>query len=69
MRMAKKTETKTQKKGFFSNWIVRNLLGALVVVVVLIVGAMIFLNVVTKHNQELSVPDLSNLTVDRKSVV
>ena len=38
MRMAKKTETKTQKKGFFSNWIVRNLLGALVVVVVLIVG-------------------------------
>ena len=33
--MAKKTETKTQKKGFFSNWIVRNLLGALVVVVVL----------------------------------
>ena len=62
--MAKKTETKTQKKGFFSNWIVRNLLGALVVVVVLIVGAMIFLNVVTKHNHELSVPDLSNLTLE-----
>ena len=69
MRMAKKTETKTQKKGFFSNWIVRNLLGALIVVVVLIVGAMIFLNVVTKHNQELSVPDLSNLTVEEAQAV
>lgn len=62
--MAKKVETKkVSGKGFFSNWIVRNLLAALVVVVVLIVGAMVFLNVVTKHNQELSVPDLSNLSV------
>lgn len=63
MRMAKKTETKTQKKGFFSNWIVRNLLLAFVVVVVLIAGAVVFLNVVTKHNQELLVPDLSNMSV------
>ena len=48
---------KKEKKGFFSNWIVRNLLIAAVLVVVLIVGAMIFLNVVTKHNQEIIVPD------------
>ena len=54
---------KTEKKGFFSNWIVRNLLIALVLVVVLIVGAMVFLNVATKHNQELVVPDFSNMTV------
>ncbi len=57
------TEKKTEKKGFFSNWIVRNLLTAFVIVVVLIVGAMVFLNVVTKHNKELTVPDFSNMTV------
>ena len=35
----------------------------------MIVGAMIFLNVVTKHNQELSVPDLSNLSVEEAALV
>lgn len=54
---------KTQKKGFFSNWIVRNLLIALIIVAVLVVGSMVFLNVVTQHNQELIVPDFSNMTV------
>ena len=54
---------KIQKKGFFSNWIVRNLLVAAVIVVVLIVGIMIFLNVVTQHNKEITVPDFSNMTV------
>ena len=60
---------KTQKKGFFSNWIVRNLLIALAVVVVLIVGAMIFLNRVTQHGKELSVPDFSNLSVQEAESV
>ena len=55
---------KTEKKGFFGNWIVRNLLLAFVIVVVLIVGAVIFLNVVTKHNQELTVPDFTNMSVE-----
>ena len=54
---------KTQKKGVLSNWVVRNLLIALGVVVVLIVGAMIFLNRVTQHGKELSVPDFSNLSI------
>ena len=54
---------KTQKKGFFGNWIVRNLLTAFVIAAVLIVGAMVFLNIVTKHNQELVVPDFTNMTV------
>lgn len=54
---------KTEKKGFFSNWIVRNLITAFVLVAVLIVGAMIFLNVVTRHNKEIAVPDFSNMTV------
>lgn len=54
---------KTQKKGFFNHWIVRNLLICVVLVVLMIAGAVIFLNVVTKHNQELEVPDFSNMTV------
>lgn len=54
---------KTQKTGFFRHWIVRNLLICIILIVVLVVGAMIFLNVVTKHNQELVVPDFSNMTV------
>ncbi len=58
------TEKNTVKKGFFNNWIVRNLLAALVVVVALVIGAMIFLNVVTQHGKELPVPDFTNMTVD-----
>ena len=61
--MAVKTEKEPRKKGFFSHWIVRNLLAALAIVVFLIVGTMVFLDVVTMHNQELIVPDLTNLQV------
>ena len=44
-------------------WIFRNILWAVVIVVVLIAGAVIFLNVVTQHNRELIVPDFTNMTV------
>ena len=54
---------KSKKKGFFGNWIVRNLLIAVAVVAVLVIGAMVFLNLVTQHNKELAVPDFSNMTV------
>lgn len=54
---------KKKKKGFLSNWVVRNLLIAVALVVVLIAGAMIFLNLVTQHNKELEVPDFSNMSV------
>ena len=57
----KENKKETQAKG---NWIVRNLVRALVLFVILIVGAMIFLNVFTKHNQEITVPDFSNLTLE-----
>lgn len=57
------SDKKSEKKGFFSNWIVRNLLIAFALVVALVVGSMIFLNLVTKHGQELMVPDFSNMTV------
>ena len=67
--MTKKTEKKPVPGGLLSNWIVKNLLIAFAVVVVLIVGSMIFLNVFTKHNQELSVPDLANMTVEEAQLV
>ncbi|MBR4299805.1 MAG: PASTA domain-containing protein [Bacteroidales bacterium] len=44
-------------------WIIRNILWAVVIVVVLIAGAVVFLNVVTQHNRELIVPDFTNMTV------
>ena len=63
--MAEKT---TEKKGFFRHWIVRNLLAAAIICVVLIVGAMVFLNVATQHNRELAVPDFRGMTVQEAQV-
>ena len=59
---------KTPKKGILSNWIVRNIFWALVIVVVLVAGSMIFLNVVTQHNRELVVPDFTNMTVEEAEI-
>ena len=56
-------DKKKKKKGFFSNLAVRNLLIASAIVVVLIAGAMLFLNLVTQHNREITVPDFSNMSV------
>lgn len=50
-------------KSFFGNWIVRNILGAIVVLAVLIGGAAIGLGIITKHNRELTVPDLTQMKV------
>ena len=60
--MAEKT---TEKKGFFKHWIVCNLLAAAIICVVLLVGAIVFLNVVTQHNRELAVPDFRGMTVQQ----
>lgn len=57
------------KKEFSGKWILKHLVAAFFVVVVLIAGAIIFLNVVTKHGQELVVPDLSNLSVEQADSV
>ncbi len=59
----------TEKKGFPGIWILRNLLIALLVVVVLVVGSMIFLNFVTQHGKEIVVPDFSNMTVPEAELV
>ena len=67
--MAEKKTEKKEKGSVMGNWIVRNLVWAFILVVALVIGAIVFLNVVTKHNQELSVPDFSNLTVAEAEAV
>lgn len=50
-------------KAFFSNWIVKNLLAAVAVVAVVVGAAALLLNIVTYHNKEYSVPDLTGMSV------
>ena len=52
------------KKDCPGKWLFNHVVMAAILVVALIVGAYVFLNVVTKHGQELVVPDLSNMTVE-----
>ena len=65
--MAEKKKT-AKGKDFPGKWFVKHLVAAFFVLVALIVGAMIFLNVVTQHNRELTVPDLSNMLVEEAKV-
>ena len=60
--MAKK-DTPEKKKGLLSNWIVRNLLAAVILVVGLLLIAQVSLSVITRHNQTVTVPDFTNMTV------
>ena len=57
------------KKEFPGKWVLKHLAAAAAIVVALVIGAIIFLNVVTKHGQELVVPDLSNLTIEQADSV
>lgn len=54
---------------FLHNWIVKNLLLALVIFVALIAGAIILLRVVTKHNHEIVVPDFTNMSVSQAAAM
>ena len=56
---------KIEKKGFFKNWIVRNLLGAVAFFVALLVLATILLGAITHHGQTIEVPDLTSMSVDK----
>lgn len=51
------------KKGFFSNWIVRNLVAAAIFLAVLLIGVAVGLNIITRHNQTVTAPDFTNMTV------
>ena len=52
-----------QKTGFFGNWIVKNLIWALVFVVGLILIVNILLGIITQHGKEIVVPDFTNMSV------
>lgn len=56
-------------KGFLGNWIVRNLLGAAIAILVLVTACAVALNFATHHGQKLSVPDFSNMSVAEASRV
>ena len=58
-------EKKIEKGGFFKNWIVQNLLGAVIFFVALLLGATIFLALVTHHGQTIEVPDLTSMSVEK----
>lgn len=54
-------------KSFFCNKITRNILGGAVLIFALVIAGSILLNVATKHNKEITVPDLTNMSVDEAS--
>lgn len=51
---------KEQKKN---NWLIRNLLGAVILVLAIVLITQIALGIGTQHNREIAVPDFSNLTL------
>ena len=60
--MASKEST-GKKKGLLSNWVVRNLLGAVLLLIGLLVVASLGLGLITRHNRTVTVPDFTNMTV------
>lgn len=52
-----------------NNWIVKNILGALVFVLALVLVANLILGFITRHGQIVAVPDLTNMTVADASKV
>ena len=52
------------KKGFFGNWIVKNIILAVLFFTVLIIINSILLSTITNHNQTIEVPDLTSMSID-----
>ena len=57
-------EEKIKKSGILKNWIVRNLLGAIIFFAALVLAATVLLGIVTHHGQTIEVPDLTSMSVD-----
>ncbi len=51
-------------KKFFTDRITLNVLGGILLVAVLVAGAYFLLGAITKHNQEIIVPDLTNMSTE-----
>jgi beta-lactam-binding protein with PASTA domain len=53
------------RKEFFNNIYIRNLLGLILVTVVLISGVMLWLNIYTRHGKSVKVPDVKGISVEK----
>lgn len=56
-------------RKFFSHWIVKNLLLAMVISAFLLIVVIITFNIYTRHNVQIDVPDFSNMTLSEASVI
>ena len=56
-------------KGFIFNKITANILAGALLVIVLISGTGLMLDKITRHNLEITVPDLTNMSVDEAEKV
>ncbi len=54
-----------EKKGFFSNWIVKNLLWAMVAILAIILLSAFLLSRITHHGKVIMVPDFTGMTVNQ----
>lgn len=66
--MAKK-DTTGKKNGILSNWIIRNLVWAVLLLVGLLLLAQLGLGLITRHNRTVPVPDFTNMTVSEAQAV
>lgn len=57
-------EDNENKKGFFSNWIVKNLILAVLFFTVLILVSSLLLNTITNHGKTIEVPDFTSMNVN-----
>ena len=53
-----------KRMKFFNNWIVKNLLLAIAIILVLVMGVAVALRVITRHGQTVSAPDFTNLPLE-----
>lgn len=52
-------------KGIFSNWVVRNLILAVLFILALTVIGSVLLSIITEHNKTVTVPDFSNMSIEQ----
>ena len=57
-------EEDNSKNGFFKNWIVKNILGAILFFLALLIVATFLLNAITNHGRTVTVPDLTSMSLD-----
>lgn len=55
---------KTDKKGFFGNWIVKNIILAVLFFTILILFNSILLGTITNHNETIKVPDFTSMSLN-----